>query len=58
MKNVKNSIRCKVDTLGLNILLVDDIITTGATVNECARALKEGGAKNIDCFILAKGHFR
>ncbi|MBZ4672951.1 MAG: hypothetical protein JG762_1181 [Deferribacteraceae bacterium] len=58
MKNVKNSIKCKTDTLGLNILLVDDIITTGATVNECARALKEGGAKNIDCFILAKGHFR
>lgn len=58
IKNVKNSVKCKVDTLGLNILLVDDIITSGATINECARALNDSGAKNIDCFALAKGHFR
>ncbi|MDK2791636.1 MAG: competence protein ComFC [Deferribacteres bacterium] len=56
--NVKNSVDCNFSTLGLNILLVDDIITTGATVNECARALKLKGAKRVDCFALAKGHFR
>lgn len=58
VKNVKNSVRCKIDISDLNILLVDDIITSGATINECARALKDSGAKNIDCFSLAKGHFR
>ncbi len=39
--NKANAIRNK------NILLVDDVITTGATVNECARVLKNNGAKNI-----------
>ncbi|MFA7229452.1 MAG: ComF family protein [Melioribacteraceae bacterium] len=32
---------------GKNILLVDDVITTGATVTECGRVLKDNGAANI-----------
>lgn len=37
------------------IMLVDDVFTTGATVNECAKALTEGGAKQVDIFTLARG---
>ncbi len=39
---------------GLNILLLDDITTTGATINECAKALKLAGAASVSCFTLAK----
>lgn len=36
------------------ILLVDDIYTTGATVNECSKILKESGAKEVIVLTLAK----
>ena len=36
------------------ILLFDDIYTTGATVNECSRTLKQVGAKEIGVLTLAK----
>lgn len=37
-----------------SILLFDDIYTTGSTANECAKVLKENGAKEVIVFTLAK----
>jgi ComF family protein len=39
---------------GLRILLVDDVMTTGATADSCARALKEAGAKGVWALTLAR----
>ncbi len=39
---------------GSRVLLVDDVFTTGATMNECARALKEAGAGWVSGFALAR----
>jgi ComF family protein len=39
---------------GKKIVLVDDVFTTGTTVNECARALKQAGAAQVDIFTLAR----
>lgn len=38
---------------GKRLLLVDDILTTGATLSECVRVLKEAGAGEVMCLTLA-----
>lgn len=37
------------------LLLVDDVMTTGATVNECARMLKKAGAESVHVLTVARG---
>ena len=37
-----------------SILLIDDVFTTGATANECAKVLMQAGAKSVDILTLAK----
>ena len=38
-----------------HIILIDDVCTTGATLNECARVLKAAGAKHVSALVLARG---
>lgn len=39
---------------GRRVLLIDDILTTGATLSECARVLREAGAADVVCMTLAR----
>ncbi|PJA40697.1 MAG: amidophosphoribosyltransferase, partial [Lysobacterales bacterium CG_4_9_14_3_um_filter_62_6] len=39
---------------GLQIALIDDVVTTAATVTECARVLKQAGAAAVQVWALAR----
>lgn len=54
LKNVKNAFEIK-EEIPTNILLVDDVFTTGTTLQECAKALKGGGAEKVIGFTVARG---
>lgn len=56
-KNIKGCFLAinKEKIVNKNILLVDDVITTGATIEEITKVLRKAGAKNIFVLTLAKG---
>jgi len=53
IKNVKAAFRVR-GKIPANVLLIDDVATTGATVNECASTLKSSGAVRITALTFAK----
>lgn len=55
-QNVRDAFRIKSpDRLtGLRVVLVDDVFTTGATVAECSRILKTGGARSVHVVTVAR----
>jgi len=55
-QNVKNAFRLRFPEriTGQHLIVIDDIFTTGATVNECSRILKEAGARSVLVFTLSR----
>ena len=53
-RNMKNAFACNRDLSGQHILLVDDVVTTGASVSECARTLQLHGAAQITIIAVAR----
>lgn len=43
---------------GKNVLLVDDVLTTGATINECAKVLRQAGVRRVDGLVLVRASLR
>jgi ComF family protein len=57
-QNVQGAFRVpaegKAEVVGRKLLLVDDVLTSGATVDACARALLRGGAASVDVLVFAR----
>lgn len=54
--NLRDAFRASSKCKGLNILLVDDVITTGSTSSECSKALKEAGANKVYLAAVCSSH--
>jgi len=52
-QNMRNAFACKKDVRGLFVLVVDDVITTGSTLNTCAEEIKKAGAARVDVAAVA-----
>lgn len=53
-ENVRGAFAASGDPEGKNILLIDDVFTSGATLNECARVMKAAGAATVSVLTIAR----
>jgi ComF family protein len=57
MENLRNAfmMRHSTDVRGRHLVLIDDVLTTGSTLDECAQALLKGGAATVRAITVARG---
>ncbi len=52
--NMRNAFACDLDLSGKRIALVDDVMTSGASLNELAKVVKRAGADEVSVWIVAR----
>jgi len=53
-RNVRRAFVCDADLTGRRVAVVDDVLTTGATLNELARVLRKAGAVEVQGWVVAR----
>lgn len=53
-KNMRKAFSCLADVAGKHVAIVDDVMTTGATLNELALALINAGATEVSAWVVAR----
>ena len=53
-RNVRRAFVCDADLDGMRVAVVDDVLTTGATLNELARVLRKAGATEVRGWVVAR----
>ncbi len=53
-RNVRGAFSCSGEVRGQRIALVDDVMTTGTSLDELAATLKRAGAREVSCWVVAR----
>lgn len=53
-RNIRGAFVCDTDLRGTRVAIIDDVLTTGATLNELARNLRKAGAIEIQGWVVAR----
>jgi predicted amidophosphoribosyltransferase len=53
-KNVRGAFACELDLAGMSVAVIDDVMTTGASLAEFAKTLKAAGATRVENWIVAR----
>ena len=53
-KNIRNAFSCKMDFSSKHIAVIDDVMTTGATLNEISKVLRQCGAEEVSGWVVAR----
>ena len=53
-RNIEDAFECASELKGANLLLIDDVVTTGGTMSACAKPLKSAGAESVWGLALAR----
>jgi ComF family protein len=53
-KNIQGAFHCEMDLSGMRVALIDDVLTTGASLNALADAVQKCGASKISAWVVAR----
>lgn len=52
--NVNNAFECRGDFSDQHVLVIDDVMTTGASLNALSKVILKAGAKSVSCLVMAR----
>ncbi|MDZ4098970.1 MAG: phosphoribosyltransferase family protein [Methylophilaceae bacterium] len=54
IKNMRGAFSCHQDLQAQRVILLDDVMTTGASLHELAATVKSAGASHVECWVVAR----